>query len=155
MTEKEQWSPNTLQTWIPWSQHVPSLQFPTTLIFSRFHNYHHCMILKINQSGQHCQPHNCIKYLERFLEGGGLVLCVLGNGRVRSTTLTMPHFVAKLINVLIRSLLALCSHLHHMVRICLDKSFCWKQSKIYGNRPTSDSPGKLSGSTIPFRIEET
>jgi len=42
----------------------------------------------------------------------------------------MPHFVAELVDVLVRRLLALSSHLHHVVRVCLNKCFCREETEI-------------------------
>lgn len=61
------------------------------------------------------------EYLETVLETRGLVLCILGDGRVAAVTDACPDPLARilLVPVLIRGLLHLRPHLYRMVRISL------------------------------------
>lgn len=82
---------------------------------------HLFMLQDICSESNHHVQHHLDTHFERVLEGAGLVLCILGNVSVGSTAVTLPDLVASLIDIVIRTLLALGTHLNCVLRVSFNK----------------------------------
>lgn len=78
-------------------------------------------------------------YLQAFLEAGGLVLGVFGNGGVRAAALTGPRLCgATGIPVLVSRLLNLGPHFHCMVRVGFHQRLGGEQTKVSHREKTEE-----------------
>lgn len=68
---------------------------------------------------------------QRLLEGGGLVLRILGNGGVSAGALAAPHLLAaRCVPVLVRGLRELRPHLHQVLWVGLHQRLGGEQTQV-------------------------